>query len=364
VKILINRTDAIGDTILTTPIAARLREEYPDADIRFIISPISAPLFENHPVVNGTFIYNKKDALFRKISCLSKVFKEFHPDLYIFTGGDHFISFYSWLKRVNIRGGLVSKWQSFAFLNKGVRQKRSLVTMHESDYNLNLLSALGINYDSKRRDNFRPQITVDTSSRVKDLVEFKEELNSNGLDSSKENIFIHPGMTGHTLNWSSRNYGRLIDKMERRFPDRFNWIISHTPSDQAYLVGIKDHIAKCDHLKNSVFFFDGSIKGLSHYMRILSLAKAFIGPSTGTVHIANTLGVKTVGIYSPIKVQSSMRWGPFNRDSENTRLVIPDVVCGEQFKCAGASCPYYECMSKIEVQDIINELINLLNLEK
>lgn len=363
-KILINRTDAIGDTILTTPIASRLRKKFPDADIRFILSPISAPLFENHPVINGYFIYQKKSNLFQKLNCLRKVFSSFSPDMYIFTGGDQFISMYSWFRRVKLRGGLVSKWQSFLFLNKGTRQKRSLVTMHESDYNLNLLSALGVDYDFNKRDDYTPAINVDTQARVEDLVGFKDELTSNGLDSSKENIFIHPGMTGHTLNWSSRNYGRLIDKMERKYPGKFNWIISHTPSDNSYLVGLKDHISKCSHLNNCVYFFDGSIKGLGHYMRILSLAKAFVGPSTGTVHIANTLGVNVVGLYSPIKVQSALRWGPFNRDKSKTRLIVPDVVCGEQFKCAGASCPYYECMSKIEVQDVINELNNLLNLEK
>ena len=171
-------------------------------------------------------------------------------------------------------------------------------------------------------------------------------------------------MTGHTLNWSSRNYGRLIDKMERTYPDKYNWIISHTPTDSSFLVGIREHIKTCKHLDGKVYYFDGSIKGLGHYMRILSLAAAFVGPSTGTLHIANTLNIKSVGIYSPIKVQSTLRWGPFDRDLSKTRLVIPDVVCGEQFKCSGASCPYYECMSKIEVQDIMNELISLLNLEK
>ena len=362
-KILINRTDALGDTILTTPIAARLREKYPDADIRFLTSPICAPLFEQHPVINATFVYDKKKSIFSRFSALSVIFKEFHPDIYIFAGGDQTVSFYAWLKRVKIRAGLVSKWQSFIFLNKGRRQKRSLVTMHESDYNLNLLQGIDLEYDAKSRSQYAPQIYVDVVKRDTDLEEFNKELESNGLDSKKENIFIHPGMTGHTLNWSSRNYARLIDKMETQFPGKYNWIISHTPTDNSYLVGMKEHLAKCDFLKNCVYLFDGSAKGLGHYMRILSKAAAFIGPSTGTLHIANSLGVKAVGIYSPIKVQSSLRWGPFVRDVSHTRLVIPDVVCGEQFKCAGASCPYYECMSKIEVQDIINELTSLLKSE-
>jgi len=208
VKILINRTDAIGDTILTTPMAARLREEYPDADIRFLTSPICSPLFDEHPIINGAFVYNKKEHLYRRFSNLSKIFKEFTPDIYIFAGGDQTVSLYAWYKRVKIRSGLISKWQSFLFLNKGQRQKRSLVTMHESDYNLNLLQGIGLEYDAKLREQYAPVIHVDEIKRTSDLEEFSNELEENGLDPKKKNIFIHPGMTGHTLNWSSRNYAR------------------------------------------------------------------------------------------------------------------------------------------------------------
>lgn len=362
-KILINRTDALGDTILTLPIASLLRLKFPEADIRFLISPISAPLFEGHSCVDGVFLYNKKSSLISRIKSLKNILNEFKPDVYIFVGGDQFVSFYMWLQKVEKRAGLVSKWPSFLFLNSGVRQKRSLVTMHESEYNLDLLRGLGITYDVKEEQDLSPKIQISEKECKSSIDEFDSLISKSGLDSRLPNIFIHPGMTGHTLNWSSRNYGRLIDKMEVKYPNRFNWIISHTASDQKYLSGIRDHIEKCEHLQNRVFFFDGGVKGLRNYMNVLSKALAFIGPSTGTTHIANSLGVKTVGIYSPIKVQSTMRWAPYNRDEDKLRLVIPDVVCGEQFKCAGNSCPYYDCMSKIEVQDIMNELIDLLNLE-
>ena len=36
------------------------------------------------------------------------------------------------------------------------------------------------------------------------------------MDPTKSMIVIHPGMTGHTLNWSSRNYGRLIQELNQK----------------------------------------------------------------------------------------------------------------------------------------------------
>jgi hypothetical protein len=58
-----------------------------------------------------------------------------------------------------------------------------------------------------------------------------------------------------------------------------------------------------------------------------------------------------------------MRWGPFNQDPKRVRVVVPDVVCGQSYNCAGESCPYYKCMGKIEVDDVVDIAIELLKPE-
>lgn len=97
-------------------------------------------------------------------------------------------------------------------------------------------------------------------------------------------------------------------------------------------------------------------------MGILSKASLFLGPSTGPTHMANALGVKVVAVYSPIKAQSTSRWAPYNRSKTLTNLIVPDVVCGEERACAGASCPYYECMGKIEVSHVVEKAMSLLTV--
>lgn len=357
-KVLINRSDAIGDTILTLPMAARIKEDYPQAEIIFIISPKSADLFKNHPHVDDVWILNHKTNFFRKLNYLWGRIGQFNPDAFIHVGGSFLPAFVAWLKRLKFRGGLKSKWLSFLFLNQGIHQMRSFVAQHESDYNLNLLGPLGIHYDFHKRSKYAPQVKLEDNDIFDNYQKF---INDHNLDSSKELIFIHPGMSGHTLNWSSRNYARLIKRLNDRFPDKFTYVISHTPSDAKYLEGINSFLGEEDHkdLKKSIVFFNGSEHGLYHYMCVLKNAKIFIGPSTGTTHIANTLGVKVVSIYSPIKVQSAMRWSPFDRSKEMTRLLIPDVVCGEYKKCIGRSCPYYECMDKIEISDVLKQIMDM-----
>jgi ADP-heptose:LPS heptosyltransferase len=97
-------------------------------------------------------------------------------------------------------------------------------------------------------------------------------------------------------------------------------------------------------------------------MAILSKAMLFVGPSTGTTHIAATLGVPVVSIYSPIKVQSSLRWGPLTKNKNKVSVLVPDVICGEVNKCALRECPYYECMGKVEVEDVIKQALTIMEI--
>lgn len=348
-KIVINRSDAIGDTILTIPMANVLKNKFPDSHITFIISKKCTALLIDHPTIDNFWVLDHKKTWPRRLFSLLKLFLSLKPDTYFHVGGGHLPSLAAWLKRVKFRGGLKSKWQTFFLLNRGVRQKRSMVEMHESDYNINLLKPLEIKYDYNQREQFKPTVNL------------KEYNELDSMFGEKELVFVHPGMTGHTLNWPSRNYARFISRLENIYPDRFTYVVSHTPEDARFMETITNELEKDEnlHVKDKVVYFDGSLKGLEHYMFVLSKAALFVGPSTGTTHIANMLGIKLIALYSPIKVQSALRWGPYTRDNK-TKIIVPNVVCGEQFFCNSTICPYHECMSLIEVDEVIEAAEYLL----
>lgn len=364
-RIIINRSDAIGDTLLTLPMAQIIKESHPEAHITFIISPKCVDLFKNNPFVDQLWILDSGLSSIGTFWRFFKKFKEGKYDSYFYVGGSYIPTILSFLKGIKFRGGIKSKWSSLLFLNHGLRQHRSLVTMHETDYNLNLLAPLGISYPFAKRQNFKPQLYLEASEVETANNQFKSFLKEEGKTWG-ELLFIHPGMTGHTLNWSSRNYGRFILQFEKKHPGKFLYLISFTSSDNKYLEGIRDELTQEEYesFRDRICFFDGAKKGLRHYMSILSKAKLYLGPSTGPTHMANALNVKIVTIYSPIKVQSALRWSPFDLSPERTQLIVPDVVCGESKVCAGASCPYFECMGKIEVEEVVDAATKLLELEQ
>lgn len=363
-KVLINRSDAIGDSILTSSMARMIKDHFPNAHITFLIAEKSKDLFINHPDIDDVKIYHRQFNFYSKIKEVMNIFSVVKPTHYFYVGGGYLPNFISWLRMIDFRGGLKSRWHTYLFLNKGIRQKRSMVTMHELEYNLNLLSPLGIEYNYLDKEKYIPKIKLSEEEIETFSQSFKMELIENKKNADLPFIFIHPGMSGHTLNWSSRNYGRLILKLEQKFPNKFTYILSHTPSDYYYLQGAREILERKenDYLLDRIYFFNGLKSGLRHYMSVLSRAALYVGPSTGTTHIASVLGVPVIGLYSPIKVQSALRWGPVTKQSQKLKIFVPDVICGEVKKCAERECPYYECMGKIEVEDVVNQAITIMEL--
>ena len=353
-KYLISRTDAIGDNLLTMPMAQVIKEMDENAEIAFITSKIAEPLYENNPYIDHIYCLDKTENLFLKFKKLFKIMKEFQADYFFYVGGSQIPLIIAYLKRIAYRGGVLSKWTTFLFLNKGVRQMRSSVARHEIKYNVDLLSNLN-GFDKIKNKNYLPVINLNEEKEA--IASFYSELISHGLEK-KEYIFIHPGMTGHSLNWSSRNFGRLVYKINLEYPNQYNFIISYTSIDNKYLKIFRNEIEQLNELKKNIYYFDGSIKGLKHYFLILKEAKAFIGPSTGTTHIAAALKVPLIGIYSPLKSQSAIRWGAVGENQ--TINITPNVVCGEETKCIEDACPYFECMKKIEVDMVFQQFKKIM----
>ena len=171
-------------------------------------------------------------------------------------------------------------------------------------------------------------------------------LQQNEIDINSMLVFVHPGMTGHTLNWPIEYYSDFVNRLGEE-KSNCCFVISHTPSDKKYIDEFKKKLPQNHNAK--MLYFDGSEKGIVHYLKILSTADLFIGPSTGTTHMANLVGVKQIGIYSPLKVQSSKRWGPLRQDN---RVQIMEPVLE------------YNELEKSDDDPLFKEAMSLLTVDR
>lgn len=360
-RILVVRTDKIGDVVLTTPAIAALRKKLPDAYLVGLTSPTAADVYRLNPHLDSYLILDPKnfDGLFGFFRLVKKIRKEkFQAAIVMQTKMP--VALALLLAGIRYRIGPLSKWWSWLLYSHGRRQNRSAVEMHEADYNIQLLREFDITVADTWEKTY---LNVDEDMRRQALRFFVEK----GLSKKYKTVAIHPGMAGSALNWPESHYVALA----RHLVKKYNILITAGPSEAALADRIFQAIARNQNYDPDQPMFTKFVgeKSLGEMIAILDQCDAVVAPSTGPMHLAVALGKKVVSIFSPIKVQSAVRWGPYGINmgtnlgvdpKDQASVLVPDVNCGENFKCALSACIYYPCMPRVAVEDVETQILALI----
>lgn len=360
-RILVVRSDKIGDVILTTPAIAALRKKYPQAHITGLVSSVAVDVYRANPHLSDVImldpaLYSGFLGFWRLVSRLREekaqvavVFQAFfRVGLAVFFAG------------IPTRIGPLSKWWSWFFYNRGRRQIRSAVEMHEADYNVQLLRDLGITVADTREQT---SLVVKPEAKAEAARFFAEK----GLSPQFKTVAIHPGMAGSALNWPEQHYIQL----GRRLVNRYNVLVTGGPGEEALVERVFQGIANHQgyHPDSPSFAKYIGDKGLAATIAIFDQCDGVVAPSTGPMHIAVALKKIVVTIFPPIKVQSAVRWGPYGIPAgtnlgidplDRASVLVPEVNCAEDFRCALSACIYYPCMPRVSVDDVEAQLLALL----
>jgi lipopolysaccharide heptosyltransferase II len=344
IKILVVRPDRIGDVVLSTPVLEALKHHYPHAEIHLLVRDSVAPVVQHNPHVAKLLLY-RPDSVHAGLSGFLRLAKEIRDekfDVAVILQVSFAVTAAVAFSRVRARVGPYSKWYSYLFFNRGMRQNRSRVEMHEADYNLMLLRKLGIRAPSRR---FAPSITVDADAKER----MRQYVRGLGISDGARFAIVHPGMGGSALNWPEGYYVDLIQRLAAR---GVPVIVTGGVPER----GLVERIVAGAGGAGTVHAFVGanSPTGLADLIALLSLARVVVAPSTGPLHIASALGKPTVSFYAPIRVQSALRWGPYSADEDRDLVLVPDALCGQDFKCAGRKCHFYFCMERLGVDEALH----------
>jgi ADP-heptose:LPS heptosyltransferase len=227
--------------------------------------------------------------------------------------------------------------------------------MHETDYNLMLLRKLGIRVTARR---FEPTITVDADAKER----MRELIKTEGFELNDPFVVVHPGMGGSALNWPE---GYYVDMVRRLITGGVRVLVSGSTNEKAIIERVFDHAKGTDTgLPLHKYIGELTDAGLSDYIALISLSKVMVAPSTGPLHIATALGKRTVSFYPPVKVQSVLRWGPYSGDENRHITLVPDAICGQDYKCIGPKCSFYFCMERLAVDEAYHNVLNQLESAK
>ncbi|MCO5142693.1 MAG: glycosyltransferase family 9 protein [Oligoflexia bacterium] len=360
-KVLVVRTDKIGDVVLTTPAIAALRKKLPTAEIIGLASSIGADVYQLNPHLNAVIVLEKDfySGVFGFFRLVKKIRTEKFQAAVCFQTIS-FVAFAILFSGIPVRIGPYSKWWSWLCYNFGRRQNRSAVEMHEADYNIQLLKYFEISVAGTKE---KTHISVSDEARREALRFFVEK----GISKKFKTVAIHPGMAGSALNWSENQYIQLGKVLLKKY----NIIITGGPGEEALVDKILHGISQGHNYQPDKPIFTKYIgtKGLKEMVAILDHCDGVVAPSTGPMHLAVALRKKVVSVFPPIKVQSALRWGPYGESmgtnlgisqGDTVSVLVPDVNCAEDFRCALSACIYYPCMPRVAVADIELQIIALI----
>ncbi len=333
-KILISRTDRLGDVLLALPALAYVRRALPDAEIDFLCR------MEVGDVIRPTLDALRIQTLFIPDGDKLKFVKKYKACLFLFW--EERLCKGAFYSRIPIRMGIYSKPLSYLLLNSGIRQHRSLARKNEALYNLDLVRKFLAKLGVAEEFSIEEKITLSTDEMSKRRAE--QLVAQLGLTKSQY-VVVHPGMGGSALNPSIENYIQIIEKLRA---DKEEVVLSMGPLalDQGMGKRIQEKLADLKIIQGQ------TLPVLREFFR---LSRVVIAPSTGPLHLAHLSGAKTIGLFSPVLSHSQVRWAPWGGIGESLTLA-PQVPCPAKQDCLGQACTYFPCMDKADWVNLMGKI--------
>ena len=330
-RILIARTDRIGDVLLSTPVIKALRDNYPGAYIAMMVSPYAKDIVEGNPYLDEVIIYDKDNkhrtwgmSIKFALNLKKKKFDlaiVLHP-----TNRVHLVTFFAGIpKRVGY-----DRKMGFLLTDRRKHSKQ-LGEKHELEYSLDLVRYLGI--EPKDKILFMP-IRPESEKWVDEL--FKIE----GIKRTDKLLAIHPGASCPSKIWPSERFAETADRLTEKYS--FKVLV---------IAGPKDMHAAQEVLKNMrhpALNLAGKIS-VSQLASVLKRCQLFISNDSGPVHIASAVGTPVISIFGRNqKGLSPLRWGPVG---ERDKILHKEVGCIE---CLAHNCiKDFACLKAIIIDDVV-----------
>ena len=218
-RILVSRTDKIGDLILSIPSFFMLKKMYPNTELVVIVRKYNVDIVKNLPYIDRIVIIDEytKTELIKKIAY-------FKADVFIALYNDRYVASLARASKAKIRIGPISKLNSFFTYNRGVLQKRSLSIKNEGQYNLDLVSKLDRKRFAILYELNTKLILTDENKKVADIY-FKE----NSIQGKC--LIVNPFIGGSAKNITDEQYVSILKKVKDRMSD-LNIIITSYISDE------------------------------------------------------------------------------------------------------------------------------------
>lgn len=287
-RILICRLSAIGDAILTLPVACALRSHFPGAYIAWVVERKAAPMIRHHQALDQ--VIELERGWFQSYSKISTVRDELRShqfDITIDPQGLTKSSLAAWLSGASKRigyagyhGGEISR-----LLNNNLVKP---VFSHVTDRSLELLIPLEIH-----SPKIQWQLHIPEAARSW-VAGWRQTI------ACKSLAVINPGATWKSKLWETERFAATARYLRQRYDYR-SVVVWGTPEEHT----MAERIVEAS---------DGAAAmapptDLHQLSAMIATANLFISSDTGPLHIAVAVGTPTIGLYGATRPGDSGPYG-------------------------------------------------------
>jgi heptosyltransferase-2 len=330
-RILIARTDRIGDVILSTPVIKALRERYPKAYIAMMVSAYAKDVVEGNPYLDKVIVLDKDKqhkGWFGSFKFIGRL-KKNKFDLCLILHPTNRVHLLTYLSGIPKRVGYDRK--SGFLLTDKIKHSKQFGLKHELDYNLDLLRYLGI--EASDKELFIP-IKAESEKWLEEL--FKRE----GINEADKLLAIHPAASCPSKIWPAERFAEASDKLAEKYG--FKILVIAGPKDAAVAKNLVSHM-------RSATINLGAKTSVTQLASLLKRCKLLISNDSGPVHIASAVGTPVISIFARNQAGlSPKRWGPVGKNDK----ILHKAICIE---CLAHKCKkQFACLKAITVEDVIS----------
>lgn len=314
-RILIVRPDRIGDVVLSTPLPHEIKKTFPDSFVAVLVRKYTQDIYSNNPYVDKILLIDDYDdgslkSFFRKAREI-RGYGFTHSLTLLPTERLNYLMFFS---AIPYRVGVSHKFYQFITFTHYVSRRKYIPLRHEADYCMDLARKIGV-----QTDNLDTEIFLTNEEKEK-VAQVRSEL----LGGKKYLIGVHASSGNSAPNWEADEYKRLLKSLIAN--DDFSVVVTDNKIPP-----------QLEGLSNVSYPNVG--EPLRESFVNFAALDLLVSSSTGTMHIAAALKVKTLSMFCPLTACSPKLWGPLGNKN---KIVLPtenycQTVCpGDPKKCSFA----------------------------
>jgi ADP-heptose:LPS heptosyltransferase len=310
-KILVIQQKMIGDVLASSTICSTLKNEYPNAQIDYLIYPFTNPVIENNPNIDNIILFtdevkNSKIGLFRfcleirksKYDIIVDAYGKLESNMIVaFSGAKTKIGFYK--SYTNLIYTDTVKELSIPKTDAGLALENRMLLLQP--------------FSLKKPLKSKPEIFLKDS----EIENGKKILIENEIDFSKKTYMIGVLGSGKTKTYPSKYMAELLDKivLDTNATLLFNYIPSQLQEAQEIFNLCQPSTQQ--NIKIAIV-----PKTIREFLSITYHCDALIGNEGGAVNMAKALNKPTFTIFSTwIKKEA---WNSFDDGIKNVSVHLKD----------------------------------------